>query len=214
LLEKGINTAMKKRKLLLLGLACAVAAVFAVQVRGDAAEEIKRLAELMGWKAGIFVADIGAGDGMYTFAAVKRVGAAGRVYATEIDAKKMAELKNEVARRKLANVVVVESKEAETNLPAGCCDAIFLRHVYHHLTKPAEFDAGLVRSLKSGGRLAIIDFPPRAGLEPVEGVPSNRGGHGIPQKVVVEELSAAGLQVEKIVNDWPEGSYCVLFVKR
>jgi len=27
-------------------------------------------------------------------------------------------------------------------------------------------------------------------------------------------LSAAGLQVEKIVNDWPEGDYCVLFVKR
>ena len=34
------------------------------------------------------------------------------------------------------------------------------------------------------------------------------------QKIVVEELSAAGLQVEKIVNDWPEGDYCVLFVKR
>jgi len=108
----------------------------------------------------------------------------------------------------------VESKEADTNLPTACCDAIFLRRVYHHLTKPAEFDANLARSLKPGGRLAIIDFPARAGLDPVEGVPSNRGGHGIPQKVVVEELSAAGLQVEKIVNDWPEGDYCVLFVKR
>src|SRR2546421_89432 len=65
-----------------------------------------------------------------------------------------------------------------------------------------------------GGGLAIIDFPARPGLDPVEGVPSNRGGHGIPQKIVVEELSAAGLQVEKIVNDWPEGDYCVLFVKK
>jgi len=72
----------------------------------------------------------------------------------------------------------------------------------------------LVRSLKGGGRLAIIDFAPRAGLEPVEGVPSNRGGHGIPEKLVIEELKAAGLQVEKIVEDWPEGSYCVVFVKR
>jgi hypothetical protein len=86
--------------------------------------------------------------------------------------------------------------------------------VYHHLTKPTEFDANLVRSLKSGGRLAIIDFAPRAGLDPVEGVPRNRGGHGIPQEIVIEELSAAGLQVEKIVNDWPENSYCVLFVKK
>ena len=211
--ESGI-TAMKKKKLFAVGVACAVAVVFAAQVRGDAAGEVGRLAELMGWKAGIFVADIGAGDGEYTFAAVERVGAAGKVYATEIDAKKIAALKSEAAKRKLANVVVVESKEADTNLPAGCCDAIFLRRVYHHLTKPAEFDAALVRSLKSGGRLAIIDFPARAGLDPVEGVPSNRGGHGIPQKIVIEELTAAGLKVEKIVEDWPESDYCVLFVKR
>jgi ubiquinone/menaquinone biosynthesis C-methylase UbiE len=192
----------------------ACAAVFAVGVRGQAAEEIARLADLMGWKAGTVAADIGAGDGKYTFAAVEHVGASGKVYATEIDAKKLAALRDEVAKRKLANVIVVESKEADTNLPAGCCDAIFLRRVYHHLTKPVEFDANLVRSLKAGGRLAIIDFAPRAGLEPVEGVPSNRGGHGIPQKIAIEELSAAGLQVEKIVNDWPEDSYCVLFVKR
>ncbi len=205
---------MSKKKRLLVGLVCAAAVVFGAQVRGDATEEIKRLAELMGWKAGTVVADIGAGDGKYTWAAVEWVGASGKVFATEIDAKKLAELKEEVAKRKLGNVIVEESKEAETNLPAGCCDAIFLRRVYHHLTKPAEFDASLVRSLKPGGRLAIIDFAPRAGLEPVEGVPSNRGGHGIPQKIAIEELSEAGLQVEKIVNDWSEDSYCVLFVKR
>jgi ubiquinone/menaquinone biosynthesis C-methylase UbiE len=205
---------MKKKILLLAGLAYAVAVVLAVGVRADAAGEIGRLAELMGWKAGTVVADIGAGDGSYAFAAAERVGVAGRVYATEIDAKKLAELRAEAAKRKLGNVLMVESKEADTNLPAGCCDAIFLRRVYHHLTKPTEFDAGLVRSLKSGGRLAIIDFPPRAGLDPVEGVPSNRGGHGIPQKIVIEELKAAGLQVEKIVEDWPEGSYCVVFVKK
>ena len=205
---------MSKKKRLLVGLVCAAAVVFGAQVRGDATEEIKKLAELMAWKAGTVVADIGAGDGKYTLAAVEWVGASGKVFATEIDAKKLAELREEVAKRKLGNVIVEESKEAETNLPAGCCDAIFLRRVYHHLTKPAEFDASLVRSLKPGGRLAIIDFAPRAGLEPVEGVPSNRGGHGIPQKIAIEELSAAGLQVEKIVNDWPEDSYCVLFVKR
>ena len=207
-------TATKRVRLRLAGLACAAAAVFAATAGGNAADEIKRLASLMGWKPVTIVADIGAGDGKYSFAAAERVGATGKVYATEIDEKKLEELRREVAKRKLQNVVVVESKVEDTNLPTACCDAIFLRHVYHHLTKPAEFDANLVRSLKPGGRLAIIDFPARSGLDPVEGVPANRGGHGIPQKIAIEELTAAGLRVEKVVNDWPENAYCVLFVKK
>ncbi len=194
--------------------ACLAASVLAVRVHASAANEIKRLAVLMEWKPGTIAADIGAGDGRFTFAAVGYVGTSGKVYATEIDTKELEELKAEVAKRKLQNVMVVESKEADTNLPTACCDAIFLRHVYHHLTKPVEFDASLVRSLKPGGRLAIIDFPARSGLDPVQGVPSNREGHGVPQKIVIEEVTAAGLQVEKVVNDWPGDDYCVLFVKK
>ena len=91
----------------------------------------------------------------------------------------------------------MEGTADDTKLPSSCCDTIFLRHVYHHLTQPQEFDKNLVRSLKPGAHLAIIDFPPSSNLAPVEGVPKNRGGHGIPEKVVVEELTTAGLQVEK-----------------
>jgi ubiquinone/menaquinone biosynthesis C-methylase UbiE len=180
----------------------------------SASREIDRLATLMQWKPGFVVADIGAGDGRYSFAAAQHVGPAGKVIATEIDQQKLVDLRSEVQKRELQNVVVEESKDGDTNLPSACCDAIFLRRVYHHLTKPAEFDANLVRSLKPGGLLAIIDFPPRKGLEPVEGVPANRGGHGIAEKIVVEELTAAGLHLEKTVNDWPDDSYCVLFVKK
>ncbi len=184
------------------------------RANADAAGEMKRLSALMEWKPGTIVADVGAGDGRYAFAAAQLVGGSGKVFATEIDQAKLASLRSEVAKRRLTNVIILESKEAETNLPAECCDAIFLRRVYHHLTKPAEFDAALLRSLKPGGRLAIIDFAPRSGLEPVEGVPANRGGHGIPQKVLIDELTSAGLQLVKTVNDWPEGDYCVLFVKK
>ena len=207
---------MNRNNLRFLGLVCALglAASFAWRANANAADEVKRLAVLMQWKTGMVVADIGAGDGEYSFAAVPLVGVAGKVFATEIDEAKLAKLREEVVKRKLQNVVVVESGAASTNLAAECCDAIFLRRVYHHLTKPAEFDAEMVRSLKPGGRLAIIDFPARAGLGPVEGVPSNRAGHGIPQKVVIEELTAAGLHVEKIEDDWPGQSYCILFVKK
>ena len=204
---------MRKGRIL-CGLGLMTVLAFACWARGDAAEEIGRLAKLTDWKPGDVVADIGAGDGSYSFAAAERVGAAGRVYATEIDAQKLKELRAEVQKQKLLNVTVVESKEADTNLPSACCNVIFLRRVYHHLTKPAEFDANIVRSLKPGGRLAIIDFPPRPGLGEVKGVPRNRGGHGIPQKVLIDEITAAGLQLEKIVDDWAEESYCVVFLKK
>src|SRR5260370_26556744 len=47
-----------RRLVLLAGLACAAAAVFAGQVRGGAAEEVARLAGLLVWKAGT-----GGGEG-------------------------------------------------------------------------------------------------------------------------------------------------------
>lgn len=182
-------------------------------LRADPRHEITRLAELMQWKPGTIVADIGAGDGDYSFVAAEKVGPSGRVYATEIDQDKLKTLRSEAAKRKLSNVIVVEGVADDTKLPSDCCDAIFLRHVYHHITRPREFDANLVRSLKPGARLAIIDFPPDRNLPPVEGVPQNRGGHGIPEKIMADELTAEGLQVEEVVKDWPGRDYCVIFLK-
>ena len=65
----------------------------------------------------------------------------------------------------LKNVTVIEGAAAATNLPAGCCDAIFMRDVYHHITALDAFNKSLLASLKPGGRLAIIDFLPRRGIE-------------------------------------------------
>jgi ubiquinone/menaquinone biosynthesis C-methylase UbiE len=186
----------------------------ALETNGDERQELTRLAELTRWKEGTVVADIGAGDGAFSFLAAEKVGPSGRVYATEIDKEKLQGLNAEVAKRQLKNIVVVEGSANDTKLPSGCCDAIFLRHVYHHLTQPQDFDRTLVRSLRPGAYLAIIDFPPSPNLPAVEGVPKNRGGHGIPEKVVVEELTAAGLEVEKTVDDWSAQDYCVVFVKR
>ena len=205
---------MHNKRSILICAALTGALAFAGLARSGPADEIARLASLMNWKPGAVAADIGAGDGDYSFAAAEKVGAAGRVFATEIDKEKLEELRAQVQKRKLRNVTVIESQERDTNLPSDCCDVIYLRRVYHHLTRPVEFDASLARALKPDGRLAIIDFPPRPGLPEVKGVPSNRGGHGIPQNVVIEELTASGLKLERVVSDWPDDSYCVLLKKK
>jgi hypothetical protein len=41
-------------------------------------------------------------------------------------------------------------------------------------------------------------------------VPANRGGPGIPKAILVKELESAGFHVERVVEDWPEESYCVV----
>jgi len=176
-------------------------------------KEAGKLATLLNWKPGSVVAEIGAGDGGLTLAAAERVGPTGRVYTTELDPKKLAKLESLAAAQKAHNITVVKAGEAETNLPRECCDSIFMRVVYHHLTKPAEIDASLFRSLKPAGLLAVIDEEPPAGSSIPKGVPKNRGGHGMPKQLLVDELSAAGFQALTTPTDWPGEDYCLVFRK-
>src|SRR6185312_16508979 len=87
--------------------------------------------------------------------------------------------------REEKNITTLKAADGDTNLPPESCDSIFMRLVYHHLTKPADVDASLFRSLKPGGLLAVIDEEPRPGSPRVEGVPENRSGHGVPRKILI-----------------------------
>jgi len=178
-------------------------------------EEADRLALHLHWQEGSVVAEIGAGKGELTLAAAKRVGTSGRVYTTELDTKELAHLEELAAKEK--NITAIQAGETQTNLPPEFCDSFFMRLVYHHLIKPVEIDASLFRSLKPGGLLAVIDREPPPGSSREEGVPENRGGHGMPEKILIEELTSAGFEVVKSLNDWPLHeaiqSYCVIFRK-
>jgi ubiquinone/menaquinone biosynthesis C-methylase UbiE len=180
-------------------------------------EQAERLASVLHWQAGSSVAEIGAGDGELTVLAAQRVGPSGKVYSTELDARKLKNL--EELAKKNDNIKAIKAGEAGTNLPAGCCDSIFMRLVYHHFTNPAEIDASILRSLKPGGRLAVMERDPPKGSSVPNGVPSNRAGHGITQKLLISELTAAGFVVETVQDDWPGTSeglkmYCVVFRKK
>ena len=134
---------------------------------------------------------------------------------SELDAKALAHL--EELAVKVKNIAARQATETETNLPVESCDSIFMRFVYHHITKPTETDASLFRSLKPGGLLAVIDEEPRPGTTVADGVPKNRNGHGVPMTVLISELNAAGFDTVITCNDWPLHdviqSYCIVFRK-
>ena len=181
--------------------------------------DARRLAELMQVKPCATVADFGAGKGALTATMAAIVGPAGHVYATEINPERLAILRKKVQQEHLDNVSVIEGGIKDTRLPADCCDAIFMRGVYHHLTDPAAIDASLYHALRPGGVIAVQDFRPSLLLKPwtPSGIPANRGGHGIRPDIVIDEMTAAGFKVEKVLEPWRPSwyisNYCVLFRK-
>jgi len=186
------------------------------QERRQAEADVPKLAAVLELKPGMTVADVGAGGGAMTIVFGKWIGASGRVFATDISERTLAEIRAYIKREALTNVTVLEGAAGSTNLPDACCDAIFMRDVYHHITEPEAFDKSLVATLKPGGRLAVIDFLPRPGSQLFPGVNPNRGGHGVPPAIVVSEVSAAGLTHVTTVDHWPEDKsnlFLVLFRK-
>ena len=171
--------------------------------------EMQRLKQLLALQQGSVVADVGAGKGELTLALAGEVGSSGRVFSTEIDPNRLQRLRELAAGAKLGNVTVVEARSAETGLPQGCCDAIVLRRVYHHLIDPSSINASLLRSLRPGGVLVVIDFPPPFFW--------SRGSLGVPAQAVIGEVTASGFERLRVIDDWPGrgplGSYCVVFRK-
>ncbi len=188
------------------------------QERRQAEAEAPQLADVLGVKPGTTVADIGTGGGAMAIV-LGRLVESGRVYATDITQRSLTVTREYADREGLTNITVIEGGAASTNLPGACCDALFLRNVYHHVTEPAAFNKSLYDTARPGARLAIIDAPPGRSSALPAGVPANRGGHGIPAAVVVEELTAAGFVHVRTIEGWPPGGeyptvFLALFEKR
>jgi SAM-dependent methyltransferase len=176
------------------------------------------IVEMLAIKPGSTVTEIGAGNGAMAVRIARKIGPAGRVFATEIDPALVQKIRKRVRKAGLNNVTAVRATSTDTGLPADCCDAAYMIGVYHHITDPAPTDRSIFRALKPGGRLLINDFPPTIWLAlfKVKGVPADRGGHGVRDNIVIEEIGAAGFRELKETRPWHPGffirdNYCIVF---
>ena len=114
----------------------------------------------LGLKPGNRVADIGSGDGYFTLRLARAVGEQGRVFAVDVDASALAELKDRADQERLSNVTTVLSGSTDTRLPPESVDVLFISDVLHEV--PEALRLPLIRSavsaLKPGGYLYLIDW--------------------------------------------------------
>ena len=179
-------------------LIAAVAATIGPAVRAAAQDEFAvdaaRLTKALELTAGRSVADIGAGAGELTVALARVVGPTGRLYATELESGRLRGIRRAADSAGVKNVTVLEAHATRTNLPDRCCDALILRHVYHHIKNPVLMNKSLYQALKPGGRLAIIDFEPDSAESADPTRRSDGEQHGVTPATVVRELREAGFE--------------------
>lgn len=103
------------------------------------------------------VADLGSGGGYFTLVFASKTGAAGRVYAVDVEKKYLDFIKRQAKRAGLGNIVLVLADKGEADLPKAGLDLIFARNVFHHLPEPPDYCARLKKYLKPGGKVAIVE---------------------------------------------------------
>jgi SAM-dependent methyltransferase len=133
------------------------------------------------------VADIGAGTGYFSLRIARQV-PEGRVYAVDIQPEMLAILRERIERRGIGNILPVRGKTDDPMLPAETIDAVLVVDAYHEFAYPFEMMRGIVRSLRPGGRVFLVEYrgeDPRIPIKPL---------HKMTQRQAIKELEAAGLR--------------------
>ncbi len=103
------------------------------------------------------IADIGAGTGYYTFRLALKV-PQGKVYAVEVQDKMLDYLNNNKRKFNSKNVEIVKGSTTSPNLPDNSVNLAIMVDVYHELEYPYEMLQAIRKSLKSNGKLLLIEY--------------------------------------------------------
>lgn len=164
-------------------------------------EEAQRLVDLLSLEPGATVADIGAGQGLWTVYLARHVGDGGHVYATA-EPLRPAGVFEEVARSELSNISVLVETE---RVPKECCRALLVRRIFHHFDDRRAAASMLFEGLLEGGRAVVIDFD--------EGTDSYEQGHGIARRDVEDAMTSAGFELSRAIEHWEAETYCLIFIR-
>ena len=155
---------------------------FSTEDARDRLGEAEQVMALAGVKPGMWVADVGAGEGYYTVRLAPAVGPRGRVLAEDIVEDTRDRLAQRVQRERLDNVAVLLGKPDDPMLPRRSFDRVFLVHMYHEVQSPYAFLWRLREGLKPSGLVVVVELDR----------PTKR--HGISVALLTCEFAAIGME--------------------
>lgn len=124
-----------------------------------AALQVDKVVASLGLTAGMRVADLGAGTGVFTVPLARAVGPGGKVFAIDIDPALLAIVREKAVAGQLLNIQTVVAGETDPRVPEPV-DLLFIADTLHHLPNQAVYVRQFGRLLRPGGRVAVIEFAP------------------------------------------------------
>ena len=151
------------------------------------------------------VADIGAGTGYFTFPISSRV-PQGKVLAVDIQSEMLEIIdarRNNAVYGQWSNIQTILGTLISPNLPDETVDIILMVDSYHEFSNPREMGEAMVRALKPGGRIILVEYR----LEDVS-IPIKRL-HKMSVRQSKKEMAALGLVFIKNKNILPQQHFMV-----
>lgn len=110
-------------------------------------------------KPGMDILDLGAGGGIFALPFAETLQGTGRVFATEVRTEWIETIKKRVKEKQLKNVfpVLVRPEGVDPFYKQNSFDIVFLCETYSALQRAEDYFRELKPSLKSGGRLYIMN---------------------------------------------------------
>ena len=172
----------------------------------EAEEAPEQALDALGIRAGMVVADVGAGTGYMSLRMARRVGPTGKVYANDLQPEMLQKLRSKSQREKLSNVETVEGTEPDPKLPPNTMDLVLLVDVYHEFSQPQAMLDKIRESLKPDGRLVLLEYRKEDPKVPI------RPEHKMSVAEVKTEVEAEGYKLDQVIEKLPR-QHIIIFRK-
>ena len=171
----------------------------------EVTEQPKQVVDALDLKPTDVVADIGAGTGYFSFRISPRV-SEGKVLAVDIQPE-MIDIMNFLKKENtVTNVEPILGSVTDPNLPDESVDLALMVDAYHEFEYPREVMEGVVRALKPGGRVVLVEYRRENPFIPIKAL------HKMTQNQARKEMKAVGLQWMETKSFLPE-QHLMMFEK-